>query len=128
MHTGRELWVLLISTTPSEKTILKPEVKYVGNIHGNEPVGRELLLRLIQVTHLYITYSDASIIHECQMKIIENLNRISTSISQHLLVNYPQDDYVRFLMETTNIHIMPSMNPDGFEVSREGDCGGVQGR
>ena len=62
------------------------------------------------------------------MKIIENLNRISTSISQHLLVNYPQDDYVRFLMETTNIHIMPSMNPDGFEVSREGDCGGVQGR
>nr|CAH0098194.1 unnamed protein product [Daphnia galeata] len=91
---GRELWVLLISTTPSEKTILKPEVKYVGNIHGNEPVGRELLLRLIQ----------------------------------HLLVNYPQDDYVRFLMETTNIHIMPSMNPDGFEVSREGDCGGVQGR
>ncbi|XP_046441586.1 carboxypeptidase M-like [Daphnia pulex] len=91
---GRELWVLLISTTPSEKTLLKPEVKYVGNIHGNEPVGRELLLRLIQ----------------------------------HLLVNYPQDDYVRSLMETTNIHIMPSMNPDGFEVSREGDCGGVQGR
>lgn len=46
---GRELWVLLISTTPAERTILKPEVKYVGNIHGNEPVGRELLLRLIQV-------------------------------------------------------------------------------
>ncbi|XP_032799757.2 carboxypeptidase M isoform X1 [Daphnia magna] len=91
---GRELWVLLISTTPAERTILKPEVKYVGNIHGNEPVGRELLLRLIQ----------------------------------HLLVNYPKDDYVRFLVETTNIHIMPSMNPDGFEVSREGDCGGVQGR
>lgn len=47
---GRELWVLLVSSTPNEKVLLKPEVKYVGNIHGNEPVGRELLLRFIQVS------------------------------------------------------------------------------
>ena len=46
---GRELWVLLISSSPNQKVALQPEVKYVGNIHGNEPVGRELLLRLIQV-------------------------------------------------------------------------------
>lgn len=46
---GRELWVLLISSTPNDKVALQPEVKYVGNIHGNEPVGRELLLQLIQV-------------------------------------------------------------------------------
>ena len=48
-HPGRELWVLLISSSPNQKVALQPEVKYVGNIHGNEPVGRELLLRLIQV-------------------------------------------------------------------------------
>jgi murein tripeptide amidase MpaA len=58
----------------------------------------------------------------------EKITEFEFLLHQHLLVNYPQDDYVRSLMETTNIHIMPSMNPDGFEVSREGDCGGVQGR
>lgn len=27
----------------------KPDVKYIGGIHGNEPVGKELLLHLIEV-------------------------------------------------------------------------------
>lgn len=46
---GRHLWVLMISSTPDRKILLKPQVKFIGNIHGNEPVGRELLLRFIQV-------------------------------------------------------------------------------
>lgn len=48
--SGRDLWVMIISANPTGRTILQPEVKYVGNIHGNEPVGRELLLHLIEVT------------------------------------------------------------------------------
>ncbi|XP_073833465.1 carboxypeptidase D isoform X2 [Musca autumnalis] len=91
---GRELWVLVVSASPYEHMLGKPDVKYVGNIHGNEPVGRELLLHLIQ----------------------------------YLVSSYDTDQYVKWLLDNTRIHIMPSMNPDGFAVSKEGTCDGGQGR
>ena len=44
---GRELWVVQISTDAHrERSQLKPMVKYVANMHGNEAIGRELLLTL----------------------------------------------------------------------------------
>lgn len=33
---GRDLWVLLVTKDPQEETLLKPNVKYVANMHGNE--------------------------------------------------------------------------------------------
>lgn len=47
---GRDLWVLVVSASPYEHMIGKPDVKYIGGIHGNEPVGKELLLHLIDVS------------------------------------------------------------------------------
>lgn len=46
---GRDLWVMVVSSSPYEHMIGKPDVKYVANMHGNEAVGRELMLHLIQV-------------------------------------------------------------------------------
>lgn len=43
--------MLVVSASPYEHMIGKPDVKYVANIHGNEAVGRELLLHLIQVSN-----------------------------------------------------------------------------
>ncbi|CAK1551144.1 unnamed protein product [Leptosia nina] len=91
---GRDLWVMVVSASPYEHMIGKPDVKYVANIHGNEAVGRELLLHLIQ----------------------------------YLVTSYESDSYVRWLLDNTRIHLMPSMNPDGYSKSKEGQCNTIQGR
>lgn len=86
-----KLWVVKISKDiQQERRLGKPMFKFVGNMHGNEALSRQLLLYLIQ----------------------------------HLLTNYGQDEEVTRLVNNTEIHILPSMNPDGFAEAREGDCPG----
>lgn len=46
----------------------------------------------------------------------------------YLVSNYHTDNYVKWLMDNTYIHIMPSMNPDGFEISQPNQCNSAQGR
>ncbi|KAI5637245.1 zinc carboxypeptidase domain-containing protein [Phthorimaea operculella] len=91
---GRDLWVMVVSASPYEHMIGKPDVKYVANIHGNEAVGREMLLHLIH----------------------------------HLVTSYDTDAYVKWLLDNTRIHLMPSMNPDGYAISHEGECDTIRGR
>ncbi|KJE90104.1 carboxypeptidase D [Capsaspora owczarzaki ATCC 30864] len=90
---GRELWVLEISNEPGIEEVREPNFKYVGNMHGNEVVGREMLLHFIE----------------------------------HLCSNYGIDADVTFLVQSTHIFILPSMNPDGYEAASM-QCVGVQGR
>jgi carboxypeptidase D len=59
----------------------KPQFKYVGNMHGDEVVGREMLIFLIQ----------------------------------ELLSSYESSERISKLINSTDIFIIPSMNPDGFE-------------
>ncbi|GAB6030074.1 hypothetical protein CHUAL_005754 [Chamberlinius hualienensis] len=91
---GRELYVMEISDYPGVHEIGEPEFKYVGNMHGNEVVGREMLLHLIA----------------------------------HLCENYGKNETLTSLIDNTRIHILVSMNPDGYERAVVNDWQGIQGR
>lgn len=117
--SGRDLWVMVVSASPYEHMIGKPDVKYVANMHGNEAVGRELMLHLIQV-------SDYQSLMFLSWRLVGFLTVLFAL--QYLVNSYSTDPYIKWLLDNTRIHILPSMNPDGFEVSREGQCDGGQGR
>ena len=51
---NRDLWVMIISDQPLIHEAGEPEVKYVGNMHGDESVGRECLILFIE--YLCINY------------------------------------------------------------------------
>ena len=47
---------------------------------------------------------------------------------EHLCTGYGRNPELTEIIDTTRIHIMPSMNPDGYSIAREGDEEGVHGR
>jgi len=88
---GRELAVIQISRgVNQERVLLKPMMKLVGNMHGNEAVGRELLLALATL----------------------------------ILRDHEQEPRLARILDTTDLHILASLNPDGFENSTKGVCRG----
>ena len=80
---GRDLWAMKITDNPDVEED-EPEVKYVATIHGNEPLGTEMCLYLID----YL------------------LNGYATNSPRAVS-----------LVDSTEIWIVPMVNPDGRSAS-----------
>lgn len=86
---GRELWAINIRPNIGQpRPLLVPMVKYVGNMHGDELLGRQILLYF----------------------------------AEYLLNSYYTNPEVKQMLDYTDIHILPTMNPDGFERSPKYLC------
>lgn len=96
---GRGLWALEITEEPGKHQLLKPEFKYVANMHGNEVVGRELLLHLARL-------------------LVENYKAAQEEPANDKRPTAAK--FVKKLLKSTRIHLMPSMNPDGYARSEVG--------
>uniref|UniRef100_A0ABI7XCA9 AE binding protein 1 n=1 Tax=Felis catus TaxID=9685 RepID=A0ABI7XCA9_FELCA len=83
---GLKIYAMEISDNPGDHELGEPEFRYTAGIHGNEVLGRELLLLLMQ--YLCREYRDGN----------------------------PR---VRSLVQDTRIHLVPSLNPDGYEVAAQ---------
>jgi len=83
---GVPLYVLEFSDKPGHHELTEPEMKYVANMHGNEVLGRELLLHLAD--------------HICSAYLAG-------------------DKEMTALVHSTRIHLLPSMNPDGWKIATD---------
>jgi hypothetical protein len=67
----RDLWVIIVSDQPLIHEAGEPEVKYIANIHGDESVGRECLIRFIE--YLCINYGRSEYITQ----LVNNVRNLS---------------------------------------------------
>ncbi len=79
----REIMAVQITSDPHRIHPARPHVKYVANIHGDEAVGREMLLHFVQDLTTRYTQRERRVVH---------------------------------LLNSTEIWLVPSVNPDGFEA------------
>jgi len=87
---NRELWGIEITDNIGVREA-EPQFKYIANMHGDEVVGREMSVYLIEL----------------------------------LCSQYGINERITKLVDSTDIFIIPSMNPDGFERRTRGNANGV---
>ena len=113
-----------------ERELLKPMVKLVGNMHGNEAVG--YYIHSIYTIHTVLTHYLHPVTLSTQYLHYLGNEAVGRELLLELaglLLTGSEEPRLSRILETTDLHILVSLNPDGFETSTEGACSGTwQGR
>ncbi len=84
---GTLIYAIIFSNKPLKHEPGEPEFRYIANMHGDEILGRELLINLI--------------VYLCE--------------------NYGRVDLITRLIDSTRIHLIPTINPDGYDDAIKSD-------
>ena len=112
---GEELRVLEVSTDPG-RTQAKPSFAFLGNMHGDEPVGRELILRLAELVCLAGApgaRADGGVgVAPATITVAEPGDERFFETARHLALR-------------ARLFFAPTLNPDGFAARARGNARGV---
>lgn len=73
----------LSAYAPDQHILLRPEVNYIGNMHGNEVVGLEILLYLIEYLLTSNDHQVVQLMSSTRIWILPSMNPDGLALSQY---------------------------------------------
>ena len=112
---GVEMRAMEVSTQPGvEQT--KPGIMLVGNMHGDEPVGRELILRFARLLCIAHERQRSAGGDDAGERGLELEKDPSDEATANLL------DEAAVVAGRARVFLVPTMNPDGFSAKRRNNA------
>jgi hypothetical protein len=86
---NRDLWALRITDNPDAQED-EPELRYIGSMHGDEPVGQEMSLYLIDnlLSGYGVNTRQTDLINGTEIWILPNMNPDGLSLNQRWNFNF----------------------------------------
>jgi hypothetical protein len=118
-YEGRDIWLVKLSDNVQE-TEEEPGVLFMGAHHGNEKPSFEILIFFIQ--HMVENYGKENIDNDNDGSFNEDIIDGVDNDRDGLVDEDPSEDRVRNVINSTQIFIIPMVNPDGVEADSRKNC------
>jgi carboxypeptidase T len=125
-YQNRAIWSIKLSDNVEEDENDEPAVLLLGAHHGNEKPSFQVLIYFIQ--YMVETYSKPNTDDDQDGMLNEDPIDGVDNDHDGLIDEDPSEDRVRDIFNSTEIYIIPMVNPDGVEVDTRKNCAPNYGR